>query len=321
MTKTQGGNADFCHANAVTVLQDIIDGASGDSVPVSSLLRKLKVLAARTQTPKLAEWVDYELEGYPDGVSIPAYRGPFNPPVLGHFVGAYGAQARNVQIPPSTFPPELREGHLFKIWLCGPVAEIEQMASSESTTFSWPPDGERYYNHAVQKGEVTRVVREDLILAQVVRPLARQYVVGALDTVRTRILDLALELETVAPAAGQPEASNMDRDHARQIINNYNFLGSASNVAIGREVVQFVGLPQAGDQDSLVRYLAAVGVHPRDLVELEQAIEADSREQSPDESSGPGRRVRNWLGRAATDVGTGASGGLIVEAVNAFFGG
>jgi hypothetical protein len=71
----------------VTLLTEIIDAAIGDKTTVSTLLRKFKVLAARTETGRLAEWVGYELEGYSESSTLPGYRGPFEVPVLGHFVG------------------------------------------------------------------------------------------------------------------------------------------------------------------------------------------------------------------------------------------
>ena len=49
----------------MTALDDLIDGASGDDVPVATLLRKVKVLASRLRSVAFEEWVDHELTGYP----------------------------------------------------------------------------------------------------------------------------------------------------------------------------------------------------------------------------------------------------------------
>jgi hypothetical protein len=57
-------------------LTDIIDAATGETVSIGSLLRMVKVLAARVETQVLLDWVDNELGGYRDA-DIPNYRGPF----------------------------------------------------------------------------------------------------------------------------------------------------------------------------------------------------------------------------------------------------
>jgi hypothetical protein len=37
----------------VTLIQDLVDGAAGDTVPVTTLLRQLKVIAIRTNAAPL----------------------------------------------------------------------------------------------------------------------------------------------------------------------------------------------------------------------------------------------------------------------------
>jgi hypothetical protein len=41
---------------------------------VSDLLRRTKVVAVKLRLTDIAEWVNHELSGYPDGVDIPEYR-------------------------------------------------------------------------------------------------------------------------------------------------------------------------------------------------------------------------------------------------------
>lgn len=217
----------------MTLLTEIIDGASGESVGVPTLLRKLKILGARTDTARLGEWVGHELDGYPDVSELPSYRGPFPTPVLGHFMGTFGSEMRNIPIPPSTLPEEIREGPLFAVRIPNSVAQIEEIASKPDAQFAWPADAVRYYNAGLASGRIDRVLSEDMLLAQAFRSMPRQIFVGVLDAVRTRGLDLALELERVAPQADEPGASPEDSGHARQTLNTYNFFGSTSNVAIG----------------------------------------------------------------------------------------
>ncbi|HEB4963614.1 TPA: abortive phage resistance protein [Klebsiella quasipneumoniae] len=52
-------------------LQGLASDVSNDIVGV---LIKAKMIAVKLNLPELAEWFDYELDGYPDGVALPDYR-------------------------------------------------------------------------------------------------------------------------------------------------------------------------------------------------------------------------------------------------------
>ena len=64
----------------MSIVAELIRDATGSSVPVQELLRRLKVIAARTRTKDLADWVEHELTGYPSAEVTPAVsrtvRGP-----------------------------------------------------------------------------------------------------------------------------------------------------------------------------------------------------------------------------------------------------
>jgi len=55
----------------VLELQGLAADVSNDIVGV---LIKAKMIAVKLNLPELAEWFDYELDGYPDGVALPDYR-------------------------------------------------------------------------------------------------------------------------------------------------------------------------------------------------------------------------------------------------------
>jgi hypothetical protein len=300
----------------VTLLNEIIDGASSDA-PASKLLRKLKVVAARTGTGRLAEWVNQELGGYYGTKNIPPYRGPFTPPVLGHFVGHFQSEVSNLQIPTLSFPEELRES-AFKVTLLDPIAEIEILSKQESVNFGWDADVVSTYNHLVEKGKIIRIVRGDMILVNAARPIPRQVLAGAVEAVKDRILDVALELEKVAPEAGQQDAPPGTNDRAERVVNHFNLYGT-SNIAVSSSDFSQVVNIRTGDEDSLIRRLEEIGVPADQLDELRVALAEDRKESGGQHPSAPGRRVSAWVGRAALAIGTGSAGGLITEAVKAFF--
>lgn len=313
----------------MTLLEQLVDGAAGDTIPVATLLRQLKVVAARTDTPPLDQWVRHELEGYPNTDGLPDYRGPFDVIVLGDFLGPFNSGLRNVPIPPMTFPEDWRKGPLFQVSFTEPVAELERMAEQDDYRTVWSPDVVRAYNARVEQGKIQRTVVEGHVLAQATRAVPGATIAAVLDNVRTRILDLALRLEQAAPAAGQPDAAAESKAQATQVINNY-FNGSATNVAIGStNVTQTAHLPAPGDQDALLRYLGAAGVPPHDLVELEQALDADRTAAGGTHPAGPGAKVMAWAARFGADLASNAAGGMIAaglgpvigHALKAFFGG
>jgi hypothetical protein len=209
---------------------------------------------------------------------------------------------------------------LFALWLKNPIAEIETWASQESINIAWPPDAVQYYNHGVRSGTIQRIMRDDMVLTGANRPVMASVFVGVIDAVRTRILELALEIEKVAPSAGQPGVPADVKGQAAQVVSNYNFYGT-SNVAINsRDVTQTVQLPKVGDEEGLLRYLGAAGVHPENLVALRDALAADRSESEPGNQPNRWSRTRAWFARASTDVGTNAIGGAITAAGEAFLG-
>lgn len=303
----------------MSLLGELIDGAGGEEASVPSLLRKLKILASRTSTTSLSDWVGYELNGYPEGADLPEYRGPFEPALLGHFAGAYGREARNLSIPRYIFPDDMQDSPYLKLWLPQAVAQIEELAIAEHVNLAWPGDAVAYFNLQTQRGEISRILEPDMMLMAVNRPVPRHVYKGLLDTVRNRVLDLALSLEEVVPQAGQPGVGDETRRHAQQVIHNH-FHGSTGNVAIASHgFTQNHSLPAVGDEAGLMQHLEALGVTASALTELRKAISED-RNEAGAESPGPGRRVVQWMGGLAFGAGTGASGDLIATALKSYFG-
>lgn len=306
----------------MTLLQDLVDGAAGDTVPVPTLLRQLKVVAARTDAAPLAEWVRYELEGYPSDVTVPTYRGPFNGPTLGRFQ-LLGNNVSEQPMSPSRYP---------WVWpaaarrITSPIAELEHLIGEAQIGIRWPDEAIEAYNDEVSRARMSgALLIEELISAT--RLVDRHFIAGLLSAVRCRVLGLALELEKVAPSAGQPNAPAETVAAAQQVITTH-FHGPIANVAIASEgTIQSVTvqLPAPGDETMLLRYLGAHGVDPAQLVALREALDLDQQDSGGRHPRRAGARVRAWLTQASTDLGTNAAGGVIGAALTAglgaFFGG
>ena len=58
----------------MTLLQEIEDGASGDAMPLGTLLRKCLVLASHLGSQPAIDWIEWELNGYTKEAALPDYR-------------------------------------------------------------------------------------------------------------------------------------------------------------------------------------------------------------------------------------------------------
>jgi hypothetical protein len=141
------------------IVDDLVTAAAGATEPVSALLRKVKVIAARSETADLGEWVGHELLGYPDGAELPGYRGPFELQVLGNFSGPFGSGYRNAPIPPSAFPAEYRH-NLFTASFYQSVSELESLAASgKGLRSEWPADALMFTQILSREGKL-RLIRK-----------------------------------------------------------------------------------------------------------------------------------------------------------------
>lgn len=103
------------------------------------------------------------------------------------------------------------------------------------------------------------------------------------------------------------------------MVNNYSFY-APTNVAIGGErITQNIAPPGPGDEEGLLRYLAAGGVAESDFETLRQALDEDRAQGEDDQSPTRWQRTRAWFALAATDVAANAVGGLIAAAAAGFF--
>lgn len=291
------------------LLRQIVDGATDGNQPVSNLLRSVQVLAVRSRAVDLGEWVKKERDGYsPDDV-LPSYRGPFQTRVLGHFSGPFSSEVQNVPMAQFGWPDGFK--NLFEVEFRGPVTELEELLKGDEPTLSSPWDGNvlAYANTLIENGKIGRIPMHGL--ANAYRVVPRTLVVSAVDAVRNRVLDLALELEQVAPelnaADGNPQSNR------EQVSAVYQTVVHANNAYVGtststQQQINIQVTP--GNVDSLARYLDGIrGLSDENKKELVAAASA-ARSQGPDAVEKNGR-----LKAALTKLG-GMAGKAVQEGAN-----
>jgi hypothetical protein len=293
----------------VPQLSDILDAAADESVPVAGLLRMVKVVASRIANAPLIGWVDKELRGYPGDGEVPDYRGPYPAHVLSEWSGL-GSIARNVPLARNSVPHGMRDIGAFEVTFYEPVAELEQHAQSTGViAYQWPSSAIAILNRQMQSGSWPDI-NPGYGLVAAYRTISSARAKSVLDNVRTRVVELALELEKVVPAADVSGTAIPDAATITNINNVItNIIGHGNTVGVDNAPgVQMAGV-KVGNVESLVAAASALGLTSADVNELQEAIEADDADD--DEPNGePGSRVAKFMGRFTLGAlkGTGQEG-------------
>lgn len=213
----------------MSLLREIQQAATDSDVDLPSLLRKCKILANRLGNPEFKQWVNFELNGYPDLDKLPDYR-IFGVQVLGDFSGPMGSGLKNAPIPSSCIPEDLREV-LFTCRMNSPVAALASLIEDSDGTAQEP------WNANITAHSGQQIVRGmNCLRAWKVIPVNQ--LISITDVIRTKILDFALEIEAENPEAGeaQPNAQPIPQEKVQQVFNTY-ITGNGNNITTASQHV------------------------------------------------------------------------------------
>lgn len=209
----------------MSLLRDIQEAAIDEHSQVATLLRKCKVLAARLGSQEFGCWIDNELNGYADLNDLPPYR-ILKVRSYGHFVDNFGRhQLKNAPIPPGVLPEEIRE-YVQTSKLAMAISALANLAASDDDPKeSWQPDvisiiGSRIY--------------DDMNCFSAWKSIPRAALIAVLDTVRTRVLNFVLQIESEYPDAGEAPINSkpVPEEKVSQVFNTY-ITGTVQNLAAG----------------------------------------------------------------------------------------
>jgi hypothetical protein len=275
----------------VRLLDEIVDLAVEDSASLPVLLRKCLVLAHRLKNERLKGWAGKELDGYAKDDALPDYR-QTNVISKGVFLGPGDKWIKDQPIPTMVLNAE-HQAIVEHAEFRAPIAAF-QLGSKDRNPKGgwrqeWPPNlvamyqGKFYHHYTLDRAWME---------------VPNSFIAALLDTVRNRILKLALEL--------QEELGSVDDDPAtlpaEQIESAVvNIIYGGHNVFAGR----VGGVTQAGsiivmkgDQAALAEALGRLGADRDDVQALQSAIaEDDATVQLP--SQGLGQRTLGWIADAA----------------------
>lgn len=285
------------HTEGVSLLDDIIDGATDDSVSTSNLLRKVQVAAARLGAEEVVTWVKRELNGYPSVDNLPPYRSARDMIVQGVFTGPMRSTLTH-DLPRPIVDAE-NWSRWFRSAFVHPVAELEAFAAEEGDSrFEWP-------TYIVKRYEATETFRfEYHVLYSVHQVLTRQMLRGLVDSIRTAALDFAIALQLANPDAGSVGGPTIESDSkVASVVYNVtnNVTGHGTNIAAGSSITQTSTI-NTGDRDGLREELAKVGLDAAAADEFADALDADGSIEGAQVKSFLAR-VKSGAVKVSTDVG------------------
>ncbi|MGO2746221.1 AbiTii domain-containing protein [Microbacterium sp.] len=243
----------------MTLLDDVISQASDGEA--TAVLRKLMIVAHRLGAASLLAWVKNELNGYEADDDLPSYRGPMTVGVQALITGPMGSRGTNVLT--SHGIPEGFEG-LFEVSFYDPLAGIEAFAqSSEGISIPWDPVIVGMYNRWIDARDVPFIQGWGVYSAS--KAVSQSRLRAIVDVVRTKALEMALDLQADFPEAGEPGGPTVDDPRVEATVTHIttNIYGSVTGLAQGNSVRQKVSV-KAGDLvatlDAARAFLADSGV-------------------------------------------------------------
>ncbi len=259
---------------------------AGDLGPV---LLKLRLLAARLGSQNLAEWVRHESEGYPQGTELPDYR---TIPVsyTGTFNGSYGSGIQNAPI-----PPHLIAKYAGEHWVHHEVREsmgaIDDLLATAEKGGSLGIDAANLMlllQGKIYPGYACNAVRG---------AISRSSMAAIRHSVRSRVLELTIELEKSIPDAANIELGPSQAPQATQAaaatqIAQQIIYGNFTSVAATGDSAHVSVKIGTRDSSSLQRFLADAGLGDDDAKELAD-LAATEEPESKAEPMGP--KLRGWF--------------------------
>ncbi len=284
----------------MSFLHDLQSDLASDK-PISPIILRLRLFAAKLGSEPLEEWVRHEAEGYPSGKELPEYR-IHGMSFIGQFSGAFGSGIKNAPIPPYLIKQIAGEDwEHFKIrYSAAGVDSI--VASGDGVTLDLA-------NLALL---IQGKVYEDMACNQLSGYVAHSAFVEVANAIRNRILELTIALERKIPEASNVELRKIkeNTEIATRVFEQTIYGGVTNIQNTGSNQNVYLTVKQENRQ-SLIESLSKAGFGDEDAEELGGLIAAEKLENRQDGNPELGNKVRKWLGARVTNgADAGVKGGI-----------
>jgi hypothetical protein len=304
------------------LLSDIINDLIDTNINIATPLLKTKVLASRLQIQNLNDWVSAELEGYPSIDNVPRYR-TFASNVIGDYL-TIDKHHKNSPIPTSGLSEDL-EGFMttFKFQQSVPSLESQLKTNkSGQLEYSFPAEVVGYVQNNWRK-----MGNPYLQVLNVRKTVSIGAVSEIISAVRNKLLDFVLKVDSDFGNLTEIEELKGKQKEIIQIMNqtiiNNSGDGSIINTGDKAKIEASITINK-GNIDELKELLRNSGLPDEDISELCEIID----QESPNLENGTfGSKVNEWtkktIGKAVDgswQIGIGAAGTLLAEAIKAYYG-
>lgn len=272
----------------MSLLREIQASLISDNPNLGSILLKLRLLAARLGSDILGDWVKHEMSGYPPEVELPAYR-IIGVSFKGTFSGPFNSGINNAPIPTA-----LVEKHAGEHWanhrVRNGISAVDDLVKGSQESGSLGLDCSNLILFLQGK------IYEDYACNDITGTISRSSLVQIQNEVKSRVLELTIELEKSIPAAAeivleQGKGDSIDNQEVSKIINqtiygNYTEISNSGDGAnIGVQVAQ-------GDINALEKALKNAGISEESAKELGEIVQSEE----PTSSKEPlGAKAKRWL--------------------------
>jgi hypothetical protein len=294
----------------MTLLREIQEAAIDPKIDIVTVLRKARLLAARLKNADFESWVLRELNGYPEDTELPPYR---IKPVTSKANLVIGlTRLPHARVIPTLIPEKFRKWAT-TAYLRSSITEYASLVRSSELRVGgmlkswWPQELAVKYGGSGYGNDLDRVE-----CLEAWQEFGKDSLVGLIETVRTRVLEFALQIEMAAPEAGEAAAAGdapLPQAQVTQIfyttvVGNSNAISTGGGYTV-QSTTAGVGV---GDLPALLAALRDGGVPAEQVAELKTAAETSANQKAAMES---------WLARFTMSAATGVTSAAIRIAAKA----
>jgi AbiTii len=305
----------------MSLWHDIQSAVLEEGADLGPILLKLRLLAARLGSQPLGDWVKHESEGYPNDAPVPDYR-IIPVSYTASFSGPFGSGIRNAPI-----APYIIENIAGKQWtrheLRQSIAAVDELLASSSKAGSLCIEaadlilvlqGEVYPNYACN--EVTGTI-------------SRASLAELRHSVRSRVLELTIELEKSIPEAetivlGKGDKASLRSSAVATQISQQIIYGNVTSISSSGDGAQINVAIGERDLQGMVEFLKRAGLPETDAQQLGEIVATEEPESKQEPL---GSKARKWLVdnlKKAADgtwkIGVSVATDVIKEAVLKYYG-
>jgi hypothetical protein len=303
------------------LINDIINELIDTDKSISSPLLKTKVLASRLQNETLLNWVSNELKGYVGSSELPDYR-KYRGSITGTYING-NMQYNDQPVPTAGLKREF-EDILKSMDFHQSVSSLEILKGENKSGILEHTFPAEVTGHIQQNWR--KMGNPYLQLINCKKSISVNAVVEILAFVRNNLLDFMLKIDSEFGNLTEIEELKTKKKEIATIMNQtiINNTGDGNVVNTGEKAKISATITfNKGNKDELSKHLQAIGLSKEDTTELVEII--DTEEPNFDKKTF-GDKVNNWtqkmLAKAldgSWNIGIGAAGSLIAEAIKAYY--